>query len=162
MKKIITVAAIAMISLFSVSAVAGDVKLPLDSARSDVPPNNQKQIKVVERTNLEMPRSSTQSTTMTVEQLVSDRPTIQHANAKGGSKLCTIDSQTCVSAKKHPETIRVATFKLGTGAPKNERTISRKDFDNRKMAVPKGGVQYLDCKMVNGKNTGYCQIASSS
>lgn len=162
MKKIITAAAIVMISLFSVSAVAGDVKLPLDSAASNIPPNNQKKVEVVERTNLEMPRSSTQSTTMTVEQLVSDRPTIQHANAKGGSKLCTTDSQTCVSAKKHPETIQVATFKLGIGAPKNERTISRKDFDNRKMAVPTGGVHYLDCQMKNGKNTGNCRVASNS
>lgn len=158
MKKVITVALIAM-SMISVSAHAADPKMPLDSARSDVSPNNQKLVNVVERVDLTR-RSASKSSTMTVEQLVSNRKTIA-SSTSGGSKLCTADGGTCVSAEKNPETITIATFKHGTGAPKNERTIAWGDFNGATMATPADGVTNLDCRVKNGKSTGDCRIASS-
>ena len=148
-------------SMFSATAFAGDSKLPLNSAFSNVPPNNQKNVEVVERTNLNMSRTTTSPQKMTVEQLVADRPTIQYADMKGGSKLCTTDGGTCVSAEKHPASIKVATFVNGIGEPKNMRAVSRKMFDERKMLVKaRGGVIMLDCQVVDGRNTGNCRPAS--
>ena len=159
MKKVI-IASIVAVSMISVSAMAGELKLPLDSARSDVAPNNQKKVQVVERTNLSL-RSSTTPTTMTVEQLVANRPTIQYASMKGGAKLCTTDGDICVSAEKHPATIKVATFVNGIGEAKNVRQVSRKSFDERKMLVKAStGPIYMDCQVVDGRNTGNCRIAS--
>lgn len=146
-------------SMISVSAVAADPKMPLDSARSDVSPNNQKSVEVVERVDLTKP-SASKSSTMTVEQLVSNRKTIT-SSASGDSKLCTDDGSTCVSAENNPDTITIATFKHGTGAPKNERTIPWKAFNGATMSIPADGVTNLDCQVKNGKNTGNCRIASN-
>lgn len=163
MKKTIIASIVAVISmLFAVPAMAGDAKAPpLNSAFSNVAPNNQKKVEVVERVNLNMTSTATSPQKMTVEQLVSDRPTIQYADMRGGSKLCTTNGSTCVSAEKHPATIKVATFVNGIGEPQNLRPVSRKSFDERKMLVKvRGGVIRLDCQVVDGRNTGNCRPAS--
>lgn len=160
MKKIIIASIFVAVSMFSVSVSAGDIKLPLDSARSDVRPNNQKKVDVVERVDLTRP-SASKSGTMTVEQLVSNRPTIA-SGASGGSKLCTTDGSTCVSAENNPATIKIATFKHGTGPAKNERTVAWKEFNGQSASIPADGVTNLDCQVKNGKSTGNCRIASSN
>lgn len=161
MKKIIIAAMFVAVSV-STSAMAGDLKFPLDSASSNAFPNNQKVVEVVERANLNTPVAVTSSQKMTVEQLVSDRPTIQYADMKGGSILCTKDGSTCVSAEKHSKNITIATFSNGTGAPMNVHSVSRKSFDEHKMFVKAShGAMMLECQVVDGRNTGNCRTATS-
>lgn len=167
MKKVIFATLIAM-SMISTSALASDVKLPLDSARSDIAPNNQKKVIVADFGDLMKPGQNARE--MTIEALTANRASITASSDKGDKKICEAvsidnpmrrDNGICVSAKMNPATITVATFKRGAGAPKNEHPVPMKEFVEAKMAIPAGGVDDLECHVKDGKNTGYCKIASS-
>lgn len=162
MKRTIVALFLAVVAVISVQATAEDMKLPLDSAFSNVRPNNQKMVEVVEVADLTK-KSAQAPVKMTVEQLVSNRPTISYSDIRGGSKLCTTDGSICVSAEKKPATIKVATFVNGIGEPQNVRSVSRKSFDEpKKFANASSRVIMLDCQVVDNKKTSNCRPASNA
>lgn len=155
--------------LFSLPALASDIKMPQSALSTDSP--NKDRIVLVAKVNNVINGVGTDIQQMTIEKLISNRPTIQ-SMIDGSPKLCEIESKSnpvckhggiIVLAENNPATLTIATFKHASGEPMNVREVSWNEFHDAKSAViGNNGPIHLDCHFKNGRKTSICRMASNN